>query len=445
MEGQLIIHGKPTEGELLSVKMFDGFEEKVYSDFFSSSTKPAVSPCYVFEIRRWKGVLYSVYSYYHDGKDKYGSGNGYCVVSLIIRENFTLEYDNMMTILHHIYETILKGKLNIIDDTHKYLVSSLRDYIEPSIMEKLYADIASRFEWRIIPLSYNTPKATDATSCVNIEDATNSYVNNVLKKYGKIYISPKFPSVNEQKRLQDEAIKRKVLLNEKKPEQSRNNVYDEDRNDSETNMLVSRIDKAEAKIIRNVEYLFSTYIPADKAGNFSGSDSEDASAHGSNHFSLAKLSHWVTLVNCFLLLVFLFYTCRSNNCSNSENYIGIDSDSTKVELSKIAQSRIDSLTVECEYFRKIIEIFKQNQWPKIDINNVANNQLKLGRTSTLTLVFNSTAYPKDELKGEFKILEGDELATLNNNIMTTISVGFVTIGYVQENALLSSRKIEIIP
>ena len=444
MEGQLIIHGKPTEGELLSVKMFDGFEEKVYSDFFSSSTKPTVSPCYVFEIRRWKGVLYSVYSYYHDGRDKYGSGNGYCVVSLIIRENLTLEYDNMMTTLHHIYETILKDKLNIIDGTHKYLVSSLRDYIEPSTLEKLYADIASRFEWRIIPLSYNTSKAIDATSCANIEDATNSYVNNVLKKYGKIFISPKFPSVNEQKRVQDKANERKALLNEK-IEQSRSNVSDEDGNNSETDMLVSRIDKAEAKIIRNVEYLLSTYIPADKAGNFPCSDSEDSSAHGPNHFSLAKLSHWVTLVNCFMLLGFLFYTCRSNNCYNNEDYIGIDSDSTKVELLKIAQSRIDSLTAECEYFRNIVEIFKQNQWPKIDINNVTNDQLKLGGIGTLTLVFNSTVYPNDKLKGEFIIIEGKEFATLNKNIITPISVGFVTVGYVQEDAILSSRQIEIIP
>lgn len=444
MEGQLIIHGKPTEGELLYVSMFNGFEEKVYSDFFSSSSKPTVSPCYVFEIRRWKGILYSVYSYYHDGKDKYGSGNGYCVVSLIIREHFTLEYGKMMATLYRIYESILKDELNIIDDTHKYLVSSLRDFIAPSIVEKLYADISSRFEWKIIPPSYNTPKATEASACVNTEDATNLHINEVLKKAGKINISKKFPPIHEQQRLQDEAIKRKVLLNGNKADQSHNYVSEENGNIFETDMLMSRIDKAEAKIIRNVECLLSTYIPADKDGIFTGSDSEDSSMHGTNQFSLAKLSHWLTLVNCFLLLVFLFYTCRSNNGSDSEFYQGIDRDSTKVELSKIAQSRIESLTEECEYFRKIIEIFKQNQWPKIGIDNMANNQLKLGNTGTLTLDFNDVVYPEDKLKGEFIIIEGDKLAKLNKNVITTVSPGYVIVGYIQEDAILASTKIEII-
>ncbi len=437
MEGQLIIHGKPTEGELLSVGMFDGFEEKIYSDFFGSSTKPIVSPCYVFEIRRWKGVLYSVYSYYNDGKDKYGSGNGYCVVSFIIKGNHTHEYGKMMSALHRVYDTTLKGELNIIDESGKYLVPSLRDNIDLSILESICQNLISDFQWGIIPSSYNISKASDTTCCWNTDDAADSRVNDIIKQEGKIYISTKFLSISDRQQKQKESVQRKILSNERPEERLETNVND---NDSSDKMLAERIDKAEAKIIRNVEYLLSTYLPADKAGNFRDLDSKSPATRSSNSFSVTKFANWVTLVNCILLFVCLFYTCRGNNSSNG--YIDVDVDSTNVEMATISKLQLDSIKHERDSLRNIVNVFNQNQWFKINVDAITQDKPYLTTSDgTLSIVFNKT-YPQENLPGIFKILKGDA-AEIMDNIITPKANGIVTIGYVQQGAVILTREIEI--
>ncbi len=426
MEGQLIIHGKPTEGELLSVGMFDGFEEKIYSDFFGSSTKPIVSPCYVFEIRRWKGVLYSVYSYYNDGKDKYGSGNGYCVVSFIIKGNHTHEYGKMMSALHRVYDTTLKGELNIIDESGKYLVPSLRDNIDLSILESICQNLISDFQWGIIPSSYNISKASDTTCCWNTVDAADSRVNDIIKQEGKIYISTKFLSISDRQQKQKESVQRKILSNERPEERLETNVND---NDSSDKMLAERIDKAEAKIIRNVEYLLSTYLPADKAGNFRDLDSESSATCSSNSFSITKFANWVTLVNCILLFVCLFYTCRCNNSFGSDSYIGVHGDSINVEMATIAKLQLDSIKHERDSLRNIVNVFNQNQLFKIDIDALTQDKPYLTSNGTLSIVFNKT-YLQENLRGTFEIRKGDA-AEIKDNIITPQKNGTVIIDYVQ--------------
>ena len=101
-----------------------GIEEQIYKEFFSSNLKPSVSPCFVYEIRKWKGVQYSIYSIYNDGKDFFGCGNGYCVVSLIADGYYTEDYDRINNLLTRLYGSLLSG--NILDTSGKYKVCYLK-------------------------------------------------------------------------------------------------------------------------------------------------------------------------------------------------------------------------------------------------------------------------------------------------------------------------------
>lgn len=349
MEAQLIIHGKPTEGELLSVGMFEGLEEKIYADFFGSSTKPAVSPCYVFEIRRWKGVLYSVYSYYSDGKDKYGSGNGYCVVSLVVREKISDEYGKIMTMLHEVYSHILKAQLNVIDGTGKYLVSSLRGSIELSMLEKTCQSIMSMVQWRNIPASYTISKADNEPKGLNDTDATNSYVGEIMKKEGKVHISHQFISISErQQKQKEEEKKRSGLSVGNRGQMQSDNTYNLS---DKQGVLVERIDKAKDDIIRNMEFLLSNYVQSDRVNNDSNERGPNAPVRKPRGLSLARLAHWLTLANFGLLLIVGSHTCRGN-LDESQSESDISADSTKVESVTILQSKLKELQRENTSLKK---------------------------------------------------------------------------------------------
>lgn len=442
MKFEILIHGKPSEAEMIcSEQIGAGIEEQVYKEFFSSNLKPSVSPCFVYEIRKWKGTLYSIYSLYNDGKDSFGSGNGYCVVSFIVDGYFSDELLKINDLLEKLYSSLLYN--NVIDDAGKYLVRTLKDNVNIVILNDIVRNYIGTIHFMPIDINETFGRPSDNAICLNLRDADFQLVYSGLKEQGRIYASSKYKSIEQ---LEKERIQRQV-----EDEIARKPIMKKTTNGEEER---TRVDKFDAKTLetlsRKIDLLLQR-VPADKAGGFPFSNSatgEPDTNHVKNSFKGVSIFNWVTMVNCILLL-FCLFRCNPSHRNTDNDYISttIDDSIHVTEDVPLGFTREDfsNLQRKNEELKQVISVLETYPEISIDIEGISKKgNIKLGKSYKLTLLQDKQLVPisvgtlkcdtgltigKDE-EGNYSI-EGTEL-------------GLKKISYYVGDYLLVDREINIV-
>lgn len=189
MNKHLFIHGKPLEAESSDRSRFDGLEERLFSEFFSMS-RPSDPECMLFEIRRWKGIMYSVYSYYHDGHDHGNRPNGYCVLTLIVEGFYSLSTPKVYKILSKAYSELIKGSFHWIDDSGRYQITTFSGLNKVSLIEdfvygNLHENDFGAITEDITPEQWTKDKPASVNPC----DADSEAFKAIIKRDGKVCLS----------------------------------------------------------------------------------------------------------------------------------------------------------------------------------------------------------------------------------------------------------------
>lgn len=197
MESQFFFHGNPSNGESTAKNIFDGLEEKVRDEFFKFVSNKDASPYLLYEIRRWKNAFYSIYSYYHDGRDYENRPNGHCVLTLVVKNQYcrrTIDLYNLMVV---IYKRGLQETLHYIDESGRFLIRTFYgmeqlDYLGNdfyrNIDESTFANIDNDFQ---------TPSGNEI-ELFNPLDVDSQCFFDSLRKNGKAIITANVMSYKQQ-------------------------------------------------------------------------------------------------------------------------------------------------------------------------------------------------------------------------------------------------------
>lgn len=197
MESQFFFHGNPSNGESTAKNIFDGLEEKVRDEFFKFVSNKDASPYLLCEIRRWKNAFYSIYSYYHDGRDYENRPNGHCVLTLVVKNQYcrrTIDLYNLMVV---IYKRGLQETLHYIDESGRFLIRTFYgmeqlDYLGNdfyrNIDESTFANIDNDFQ---------TPSGNEI-ELFNPLDVDSQCFFDSLRKNGKVLITANVMSYKQQ-------------------------------------------------------------------------------------------------------------------------------------------------------------------------------------------------------------------------------------------------------
>lgn len=199
MDSYFFFHGKPLSGESTSRNVLDGFEDRIYEEFFHANFHDKAFMLY--ELRQWKNSLYSVYSYYRDGFDHSKRPNGYVVLTLVVKNKYSIKPSNIYRLMEDVYKRGLQQALKLIDGNGIYLVSTFADKREPLgiLEEDVYRllNIDDFRELKSIPKTGDTPDDNSVIR-VNPADADSEAYMDVLLGQGKMYISADYPSNKEK-------------------------------------------------------------------------------------------------------------------------------------------------------------------------------------------------------------------------------------------------------
>ena len=197
MESQFFFHGNPSNGESTAKNIFDGLEEKVREEFFKFVSNKDASPYLLCEIRRWKNTFYSIYSYYHDGRDYENRPNGHCVLTLVVKNQYcrrTIDLYNLMVV---IYKRGLQETLHYIDEYGRFLIRTFYgmeqlDYLGNdfyrNIDESTFANIDNDFQ---------TPSGNEI-ELFNPLDVDSQCFFDSLRKNGRVLITANVMSYKQQ-------------------------------------------------------------------------------------------------------------------------------------------------------------------------------------------------------------------------------------------------------
>lgn len=446
MRFEILVHGKPSEGELISLgQIGTGIEEQIYKEFFGSNLKPSVSPCFVYEIRKWKEVLYSVYSIYNDGKDFFGCGNGYNVVSVLVEGRFTKDYDKINDLLTRLYDSLLSN--NIISATGKYIVRSLTVNVNLVLMSSIAKDSLGQMHFSSLDGNETFGRPSDNAICLNPKDANSELVYSGLKEQGRVYVSSNYKSFEQ---LENERLQR-----QRESERSRNTMKMKPaNNESEKSLKESSEAKSLDSLSHKIDLLLQR-IASETRGDFSmgnaGTAEQDAT-HVKYSIKGVSIFNWITVVNCLLLLLCLF-RCNTNSHGNNEGgYSPVEvTDSTKdstIESAKESASTIQGgdskLQKENEETKQIVAVLENNPYISIDIEGISKSKISKDKPYGLTLLIDKQVVPIS--LDNFKF--GSEL-TVNQNedgsfSITGNQIGHTKIGCYIGDYLFVERKIEVV-
>ncbi|MGM9708428.1 MAG: cell division protein ZapB [Prevotella sp.] len=197
MERQFFFHGNPSNGESTAKNIFDGLEEKVRDDFFKFVSNKDASPYLLCEIRRWKNTFYSIYSYYHDGRDYENRPNGHCVLTLVVKNQYcrrTIDLYNLMVV---IYKRGLQETLHYIDESGRFMIRTFYgmeqlDYLGNdfyrNIDENTFANIDNDFQ----------TSSGNEIELFNPLDVDSQCFFDSLRKNGKVIVTENVMSYNQQ-------------------------------------------------------------------------------------------------------------------------------------------------------------------------------------------------------------------------------------------------------
>ena len=197
MESQFFFHGNPSNGESTAKNIFDGLEEKVRDEFFKFVSNKDASPYLLCEIRRWKNTFYSIYSYYHDGRDYENRPNGHCVLTLVVKNQYcrrTIDLYNLMVV---IYKRGLQETLHYIDESGRFLI---RTFYGMEQLDYLGNDFYRNIDERTfgnIDNDLQTPSGNEI-ELFNPLDVDSPCFFDSLRKNGKVIITESVMSHKQQ-------------------------------------------------------------------------------------------------------------------------------------------------------------------------------------------------------------------------------------------------------
>lgn len=197
MESQFFFHGNPSNGESTAKNIFDGLEEKVRDEFFKFVSNKDASPYLLCEIRRWKNTFYSIYSYYHDGRDYENRPNGHCVLTLVVKNQYcrrTIDLYNLMVV---IYKRGLQETLHYIDESGRFLI---RTFYGMEQLDYLGNDFYRNIDERTfvnIDNDLQTPSGNEIELFNPLDVDSPCFVDS-LRKNGKVIITESVMSHKQQ-------------------------------------------------------------------------------------------------------------------------------------------------------------------------------------------------------------------------------------------------------
>lgn len=197
MESQFFFHGNPSNGESTAKNIFDGLEEKVRDEFFKFVSNKDASPYLLCEIRRWKNSFYSIYSYYHDGRDYENRPNGHCVLTLVVKNQYCRRIIDLYNLMVVIYKRGLQETLHYIDESGRFLIRTFYgmeqlDYLGNdfyrNIDESTFANIDNDFQ---------TPSGNEI-ELFNPLDVDSQCFFDSLQKNGKVIVTENVMTYKQQ-------------------------------------------------------------------------------------------------------------------------------------------------------------------------------------------------------------------------------------------------------
>lgn len=264
MEYQFFIHGKPSELESTGNNRFDGLDKIIRDEFFGRS--PSEEPSLVCEIREHNSLFYSVYTYYHQGRDNAGRQNGYCALTLIVQNEYCLITEHIYDLLKWLYDNYLLRKLNCISADGKWLIGTFRSMTNlgelwKPVEENLRKQYFSTIDSRVIPenrqgdcMKYNP---ADADTPVFYQD---------WKRSGKIYVSQAFMTAKERvEALSKEVQNSRAVYNSYEELERKHHALSTEYNDLKGKYEVL---KGELARVRNRPAPISTPLPPENKGRY---------------------------------------------------------------------------------------------------------------------------------------------------------------------------------
>lgn len=189
MKRQFFFHGNPSNGESTAINIFDGLEDKIHNDFFKYGASIAKSPYFLCEIKKWKDHFYSVYSYYHDGRDYSKRSNGHCILTLIVEDTYcrhTIDIYNLMVL---VYETGLRDTLHYIDNAGNFLISSFYGKKELEYLQQDFYNRLDETQFREISSTFQNFQNTNDIETFNPNDVDSENFMKVWQRDGRVIIT----------------------------------------------------------------------------------------------------------------------------------------------------------------------------------------------------------------------------------------------------------------
>lgn len=197
MESQFFFHGNPSNGESTAKNKFDGLEEKVRDEFFKFASNKDMSPYLLCEIRRWKNTLYSIYSYYHDGRDYENRPNGHCVLTLIVKNQYCRHTIDLYHLMVVIYKQGLQKTLNYIDESGRFLISSFYGMEQLDYLGNDFYRNIDESTFINIDNSFQSPIGSEI-ELFNPSDIDSSCFFDSLQNNGKVIVTENIMSYKQQ-------------------------------------------------------------------------------------------------------------------------------------------------------------------------------------------------------------------------------------------------------
>ncbi len=390
MNKQFFFHGNPSNLESTAKNIFDGLEEKISNEFFSSKPINNLSPYLVCEIKRWKNSLYSIYSYFCDGRDYSNRPNGHCVLTLIVENLYCRETFALYKLMELVYEGGLKKGLGYIDDSGKYLISSFYGKNDLDILQKDFYQRLDESSFKAIDDSFINFNSESSIATFNIEDTDSETFFSTFRKEGKVIVSSHVESTQERinnirTNLNSHIVSLKNKINELEQENDkyRQEILNFKMNNSTVEVLTElepeRVEKkAKLKIqqlqIENDrlkkenEHIKLKYSTISKEKKEEGIIPQGSLLQQMQR----KLKELLPIIMVGLLLINIWGTYREKG--NVAEYTPIESDSIQSHIYKLKHSN-DSLT-------NIINIYRAFANATIDIDGIQNGSINKNQNYT---------------------------------------------------------------
>lgn len=436
MNKQFFIHGKPSSGESTGRNVFEGLGERITDEVFKSSQQME-TPSLKCEIRKWKQSIYSVFTYFRNGLDCYGSQNGFCALTLIVEGYYPIKVVPIYYLLELIYKSGLQETLHCIDQSGKYLISSFQ---EVPLLSKLTNDVFGRLDeglLRKIDQTFHSNTGTERAVIFNPIDVDSEEFFNVLKERGTVYITPNFKSNSETiLQLQSEANKSSRL-------QAENTQLREDKK-----ALTQKVSELQKEI--NEKPIPSVSQP-DKSGVISELKNENQKLKETIAEMQVKSKHikpldLINIFNSLLICLCLLgiFKCTSNesqDIDNDRNTLVQERDSLKGLLDRMKplsrNSDTNDLLQEKDSLKKLLNQLGQLSQSTI-IHSGASTSIKKNEVVTLSIDCNHLE--NDYLKWA---IEGGDIASLNKNQLTGLKKGEVLVKCLYRGIIVNCRVIQV--